>query len=92
MPWRREIKSRDDRGRDRRALGRIGQSRDVAAAVAVAPPLAIGFANLNHLRPEIRVLRLVDDAGNEVETTEGEIHEGRFPLDRRLLIYARCAP
>jgi len=64
------------------------QSRDVAAALAQSPA-ALGIANLNHARPEIRALSMIDADGRETAGDETGIGSGVYPFDRHLLIYVR---
>jgi phosphate transport system substrate-binding protein len=65
------------------------QSRDVVQAVA-ADPRAIGFAAAMRAMPGVRVLALAPAPGGApVALTEENLHAGRYPLDRFLLIYAR---
>lgn len=66
----------------------FAQSRDAAAAVA-ADPAAIGFANLNHAQPGIRALTIIDERGIRRAPDARTIATGDYPLDRKLLIYAR---
>lgn len=64
------------------------QSRDVAAALA-SDPDGIGIANLNHARPGIRALEIVDERGRVTRGDAAGIRSGRYPFDRHLLIYVR---
>jgi len=64
------------------------QSRDVAAAMAAAPD-ALGIANLNHARAEIRALSIIDPSGRETAADVDGIRSGFYPFDRHLLIYVR---
>ncbi len=67
----------------------LPQSRQVIAAVA-ADHQAIGFANLNHVAPEVRVVGLVDHPGGKpMFGTAEEVRSGRYPFDRYLLVFAR---
>jgi phosphate transport system substrate-binding protein len=65
------------------------QSRDVVQAVA-ADPRAIGFAAAMRAMPGVKVLGLSAGPGQPpVALNEENLREGRYPLDRFLLIYAR---
>jgi phosphate transport system substrate-binding protein len=67
----------------------FAQSAEVVRAVA-ADPLAIGFAAVNRVTPDVRVLAIAPDAQSEaVALTAENVRAGRYPLDRFLLIYAR---
>ena len=67
----------------------LPQSRQVIAAVA-ADRQAIGFANLNHVASEVRVVGLADHPGGKpMFGTAKEIRSGRYPFDRHLLVFAR---
>lgn len=66
-----------------------GHSVEVAAAVG-RDPAAIGFAAVNVASPEVRVVPLsAADGGPAIAPTRASLRTGRYPLDRRLLIYAR---
>jgi len=67
-------------------MQRFGQSRDAAAAMAGNAD-ALGFANLNHARPELRGLALSQNGHDYAAPTAQAIVGGSYPLDRRLLIY-----
>ncbi|MBS0474348.1 MAG: hypothetical protein JSR28_04255 [Proteobacteria bacterium] len=67
-------------------LQRFGQSRDVVTAMA-GDRDAFGFANLNHARPELRILALGARQGDYVVPTARTIISGCYPFDRRLLVY-----
>jgi len=71
-----------------REMRRFFQSRDAAAAMAL-DPLALGFANLNHARPGLRALALVDAQGRRWAPDLATVRAGDYPLDRFLLLYAR---
>lgn len=65
------------------------QSRDVAQAVA-ADPQAIGFTAAMRAMPGVKILTLATEAGSPpVPLTDESIRNGRYPLDRFLLIYTR---
>lgn len=67
----------------------LGQSRDVASAVA-RDPLAIGFAGVNAVGGSVRPLPLAQRPGEPaIAPTRANLRSGRYPLDRQLLIYAR---
>lgn len=63
------------------------QSRAVIEAVA-ADPLAIGLANLNHVKSGVKALGIsIDGAQQPVFGNPETIRNGTYPLDRHLLIY-----
>jgi len=64
------------------------QSRDAATAIAATPD-ALGIANLNHARAEIRTLSIIDTSGRETAADVDGIRSGFYPFDRHLLIYVR---
>lgn len=65
----------------------FGQSREVVHAVA-ADPQGIGFASMTAVTSEVRVLAVSQtQAGPYVPCTAEAVGEGRYPLDRFLLVY-----
>ena len=67
----------------------FAQSAEVVQWVST-DPLAIGFAAVNRVTPDVRVLALApDDHAAPVALTADNIRAGIYPLDRFLLIYAR---
>jgi phosphate transport system substrate-binding protein len=67
----------------------FAQSSEVVQWVAT-DPMAIGFAAVNRVTPDVKVLALArDDHSAPVTLTEENVRAGRYPLDRFLLIYAR---
>ena len=71
------------------AYAGMPQSRAVIAQVA-SDPLAIGLANLNQATSGVRALGIVARPGDRPSFgTADDIRGGHYPLDRRLLVYAR---
>jgi phosphate transport system substrate-binding protein len=70
----------------------LPESPEVVRAVS-RDPLGIGFAAMNRATPAVRVVPLARWRG---EPSSGgarvEVMDGRYPLDRHLLIYVRVAP
>ena len=65
----------------------FGQSRDVVRAVA-ADRNGIGFASMTAVDASVRVLAVsAQESGPFVPCTAETVGEGRYPLDRFLLIY-----
>lgn len=61
-----------------------------AVAAMAADPLAVGFANVNHARPELKTLAVARTPGTPaISATAETIRAGLYPLDRHLLIYVR---
>lgn len=75
-------------GRFPETMRRFSQSRDAAAAIA-GDGDALGFANLNHARPGLRALAIVDRSGRIVEPVMGSVYNGTWPFDRKLMLYLR---
>jgi phosphate transport system substrate-binding protein len=70
-------------------LDGCAQSAEVVRRVA-ADPLAIGFAAAMRASPGVRVLAIAPGgSAAPVAPTPESIRDGRYPLDRCLLIYAR---
>jgi phosphate transport system substrate-binding protein len=69
-------------------LSSFGHSTDVVAALAHDPE-ALAFAAVNTASPEVRVLAVGAERRTPVLPTATALRNGRYPLDRRLLIYAR---
>jgi phosphate transport system substrate-binding protein len=71
------------------AMTGLPQSAEVVAHVA-ADPLGLGYAAAMHSAPGARMVPVARDAGQEaLLPTASTISEGRYPLDRFLLVYAR---
>src|ERR1019366_4527230 len=67
----------------------FAQSAEVVSAVA-ADPLALGFAAINRVTPDVKVLAVAPtERAAPVALTEENVRTGRYPLDRFLLIYAQ---
>lgn len=65
----------------------VTQSRAVIAAIG-DDPQALGFADLSHAGPRVRVLSLAERAAGPWHDGSGaDVAAGRYPLDRHLLIY-----
>ena len=89
-PLARELAAHAFPGRDYSArLEGFGHSTEVVARVAHDPD-AIGFAALNVAGAEVKVLPVSAAAsGAPIAPTAATLRDGRYPLDRQLLIYAR---
>jgi phosphate transport system substrate-binding protein len=67
----------------------FAQSAEVVKWVST-DPLAIGFAAVNRVTPDVKVLALAQDEHTAPVTLTAEnVRAGLYPLDRYLLIYAR---
>lgn len=72
------------------APGYIGFVQSRAAVAAIAhDPLALGFGDLSHAGPGVKILHLSERAGGPShDGSAADVASGGYPLDRHLLIYA----
>ena len=63
----------------------LAKSRQVIDAIA-ADPQVVGFADLSHADPRVRLLRLRDDRGRWHDGSARDLASGTYPLDRHLLL------
>lgn len=70
----------------------LAESPDVVRDVG-NDPLGIGFAAMNRATSAVRIVPLSRKAGQTPSRgTRADIIDGRYPLDRQLLIYVRIPP
>lgn len=68
------------------------QSRDVVRVVG-EDPLAIGFAAMNQVTPQVKALALAETAADRPSAgSAADLVAGIYPLDRTLYIFARRPP
>jgi phosphate transport system substrate-binding protein len=70
----------------------LAESPDVVRRVG-SDPLGIGFAAMNRATPAVRIVPLSRRRGETPSRgSRADVIDGRYPLDRQLLIYVRIPP